>query len=241
MVHAYNSRKFTYAEDSLNAITSLLSVMSFSFSGGFISGLPEMFFDEALLWQPAEPMQRRQASATANNLPSWSWAGWEGEIMTDQWLEHWRHLRPSETKRSTPLVVPAVTWFFGNSLQERIPTNISGHIYFDHFGEQRLPLPSNWTYNGWEQYCSSGGGRTRRAGPVASTQPPYVITARYLFFRTERGVFKFEDYGAIGSGSLENYTGFDSATTIKVGSEACTLIPAQQMKTSLRLGVSMNW
>lgn len=62
LVRDYSRRKLTYSDDALPAITSLLSVMSLSFSGGFISGLPEMFFHEALLWQPREPMQRRLTS-----------------------------------------------------------------------------------------------------------------------------------------------------------------------------------
>lgn len=50
LVHEYTTRKLTYGEDGLNAISSLLSVMCGSFWGGFVSGLPEMFFNEALLW-----------------------------------------------------------------------------------------------------------------------------------------------------------------------------------------------
>jgi len=72
----YTERKLTYGNDAENAINSLLSVMSCSFTGGFISGLPEMFFEEALLWQPAEPMQRRQSSnPVQTSSPSWSWIG----------------------------------------------------------------------------------------------------------------------------------------------------------------------
>ena len=75
LVNDYTNRKLTYGEDGINAISSLLSVMGSSFSGGFINGLPEMFFNEALLWQPMEIMQRRSSSAGLNDIPSWSWAG----------------------------------------------------------------------------------------------------------------------------------------------------------------------
>jgi hypothetical protein len=80
LVHDYTRRKLTYGDDALHAVSSLLSIMSSSFSGGFITGLPEMFLNEGLLWQPKEPMQRRHCAESLNELPSWSWAGWEGEI-----------------------------------------------------------------------------------------------------------------------------------------------------------------
>jgi Heterokaryon incompatibility protein (HET) len=92
LVRDYSRRKLTYSDDAFPAITSLLSVMSASFSGGFISGLPEMFFDEALLWQPREPMQRRLTSPDRDNPPTWSWAGWEGELTGEAWEEHFNHL-----------------------------------------------------------------------------------------------------------------------------------------------------
>lgn len=54
--HDYTMRKLGYAEDGLPAITGLLALMSSSLHVPFIGGLPEMFFDEALLWQPVEVM-----------------------------------------------------------------------------------------------------------------------------------------------------------------------------------------
>jgi hypothetical protein len=59
LVRDYAKRKITYGKDGLLAINGLVSVMSSSFWGGFVSGLPEMLFDEALLWQLSEPMQKR--------------------------------------------------------------------------------------------------------------------------------------------------------------------------------------
>jgi hypothetical protein len=72
LVCGYVTRKLTYSSDGLHAITGLLSLLSPSFPGGFISGLPEIFFDAALLWQPAEVMQQRRAPSLAESPPSWS-------------------------------------------------------------------------------------------------------------------------------------------------------------------------
>jgi hypothetical protein len=142
IVSDFANRKLTYPEDGLNAVSSLLTVMNSSFLGGFISGLPEMFLDEALLWQPAEPMQRRGS----NSLPSWSWAGWEGQIIRREWMDHWAHLKglrsPSSRMPLRP-VISAVTWFFGDTLEERTPANISGHTYMYHIFDTPSPLPPN--------------------------------------------------------------------------------------------------
>ena len=48
MVGKYNARDLTYEQDALPAIWGLLSVLNRSFEGGFLQGLPEMFFDVAL-------------------------------------------------------------------------------------------------------------------------------------------------------------------------------------------------
>ncbi|KAK8017202.1 HET-domain-containing protein [Apiospora marii] len=48
----YNKRTLRYEEDALPGITGLLSVLSRSFAGGFLYGLPTMFFDRALGWTP---------------------------------------------------------------------------------------------------------------------------------------------------------------------------------------------
>jgi len=133
LVHDYTKRKLTFGEDGINAISSLFSLMSYSFTGGFIAGLPEMFFNEALLWQPAEPIQRRWSPKDVNNLPSWSWVGWEGELMMDTWLGCWSHLYLD--RKSPRQVIPAVSWYFGSTLKERIPVNISGHTYIEYTAE----------------------------------------------------------------------------------------------------------
>lgn len=44
----YNTRSLTYDEDALPAIAGWLSVLSRTFTGGFLYGLPEMMFDTAL-------------------------------------------------------------------------------------------------------------------------------------------------------------------------------------------------
>ncbi|KAI1485568.1 heterokaryon incompatibility protein-domain-containing protein [Biscogniauxia mediterranea] len=89
IVSDYNHRDLTYAEDALSGISGLLSVASRTFTGGFLYGLPLMFFDLALGWRPDKlsNLRRRVPSSRPakerlgpSELPSWSWVGWQGGI-----------------------------------------------------------------------------------------------------------------------------------------------------------------
>ncbi|CVL05332.1 related to tol protein [Fusarium mangiferae] len=87
--HEYNQRSLTFEEDALPALSGLLSVFSRSFEGGFLYGIPEMFFEHSLCWRASstEGIQRRIESSRPiesrfeySDLPSWSWLGWKGSI-----------------------------------------------------------------------------------------------------------------------------------------------------------------
>ena len=83
LVSQYNIRKLSYPEDAVFAFSGITIALSRVFDGGFISGLPQMFFDVALLWQPMVTGKRRmpvRTSTTPPCLPSWSWVGWECDV-----------------------------------------------------------------------------------------------------------------------------------------------------------------
>lgn len=80
-VAEYLERKLTYEADVLRAFSGILRTLGRSMSGGFHFGLPEQFFDAALLWVPTETLTRREDLNNGNQrheFPSWSWAGWKG-------------------------------------------------------------------------------------------------------------------------------------------------------------------
>lgn len=84
LVCRYSNRNLTYDQDVLPAFSGVLEALSRrSFLGGFICGLPAVFLDSALLWQPLLKARRRSPVGTATRiapmapLPSWSWAGWQ--------------------------------------------------------------------------------------------------------------------------------------------------------------------
>ncbi|KAF8855603.1 HET-domain-containing protein, partial [Acephala macrosclerotiorum] len=80
LVRTYNSKEFTNPEDAPAAFAGIMTVLAQSFHKGFICGLPALFFNIALCWQPEGPCTRRRprndSPASRSKLPSWSWLGW---------------------------------------------------------------------------------------------------------------------------------------------------------------------
>ncbi|KAK8910383.1 hypothetical protein ACHAPF_002365 [Botrytis cinerea] len=84
LICPYNGRKLTDDKDGLSACLGILNRLAPSFPGGFIQGLPTLFLDYALLWQPLKECYRRiSTSENARHLPSWAWCGWE--CFVDPW------------------------------------------------------------------------------------------------------------------------------------------------------------
>lgn len=76
LVQRYNYRLLSFQSDALNAFSAVIQVLNRSFPGGFLHGLPEFFFDYALLWLPVFPQKRRNYKC-----PSWSWLSHEGDMV----------------------------------------------------------------------------------------------------------------------------------------------------------------
>ncbi|KAK7937335.1 uncharacterized protein PG986_014203 [Apiospora aurea] len=90
LVCRYNMRNLTYDQDALPAFSGVLEAFSRQgFLGGFVCGLPALFLDSALLWQPATHARRRRINKFTPNiapqapLPSWSWIGWQCRLDPD--------------------------------------------------------------------------------------------------------------------------------------------------------------
>ncbi|OAK98948.1 HET-domain-containing protein [Phaeosphaeriaceae sp. SRC1lsM3a] len=81
----YNQRNLTFESDFCSAIAGATEILSAFLPGGIIHGLPTFFFDIALLWHPTGTITRRPG------LPSWSWMGWVGRVLT---LASWAPFYP---------------------------------------------------------------------------------------------------------------------------------------------------
>ncbi|KAI9690242.1 MAG: hypothetical protein M1822_009203 [Bathelium mastoideum] len=132
LVNGFNSRDFTYPEDALSAFAGVSTMLSSKFVGGFISGIPELFFDILLLWQPErseERVRRRYGKRQYLDhvLPSWSWAGWTTGII---WPYTWNY------SSSIPGPAPVLS----NGLR---PFNVVQFYCVDNAGS-RVPIKSLW-------------------------------------------------------------------------------------------------
>ena len=86
-------RELAFQWDVLDSFAGVISVMNGSFPGRFHYGLPVMYFDIALLWQPKSELHRRTTQTQAadvpmlnqQRVPSWSWVGWQGELNLTLW------------------------------------------------------------------------------------------------------------------------------------------------------------
>jgi hypothetical protein len=88
LVWQYGNKRLSYQSDILRAFAGVTRFLSYSFAGGFYFGLPELFFDNALLWQGGGNIMRQSRSADGepeSYLPSWSWAGWAGRLDSTDW------------------------------------------------------------------------------------------------------------------------------------------------------------
>ncbi|KAF7869890.1 hypothetical protein EAF04_004674 [Stromatinia cepivora] len=73
-VETYTARNLTYPSDIINALAGVLNTQGNAMNCDIFYGLPSAIFDMALLWQPCGKMVRR------GGFPSWSWAGWQGQV-----------------------------------------------------------------------------------------------------------------------------------------------------------------
>jgi Heterokaryon incompatibility protein (HET) len=76
LVEKFCERQLTFEGDSLFAFAGMTSTLSQTFDGGFLCGLPELFFDNALLWTWIGSSKRKILPSDSVGIPSWSWAGW---------------------------------------------------------------------------------------------------------------------------------------------------------------------
>ena len=159
LVMPYLKRRLTYEEDILQAFSGILELFSSSMLGGFYFGLPQLFFDAALLWVPKENLTRCEgvkSGIVKNAFPSWSWAGWKGARRTQMHafgLGHERSFAPFYYKPRMGDCIrdinPCVTWFKidrDTGEKVRIPNDYSRFRDDGLNGTIKLPL-------GWSSHC----------------------------------------------------------------------------------------
>jgi hypothetical protein len=152
MLLEYNHRQFTYEEDVLPSLTGLLSMLSQKYEGGFLCGIPEMYFEGCMNWGSwCGDLTRRKSSGKSSAsksltlLPSWSWIGWEGRISgvmgNQDYLKKGRHTSPCFT-------IPITEWFTSSSPTGSPKRRIVSKFFYEHEALKdhlNRPLPAGWT------------------------------------------------------------------------------------------------
>lgn len=153
LITTYNMRELRFEEDALPAISGLLSVVSRSFTGGFIYGLPEMLFDRGLGWRPHwnhTNLRRRIQSDRPStsrlshlSLPSWSWIGWQGMVTSG----YGEAVRINDRQNFIEETIPITEWYTSSS-PSGSPLRRIRSTWFenrDAFKDFTKPLPTGWT------------------------------------------------------------------------------------------------
>ena len=160
LVSSYLRCKLTYEEDILRAFAGIHELLSSSMLGGFFFGLPQQFFDAALLWVPEKNLTRREdvkSEIVKTALPSWSWAGWKGARQSQIipfGLCHERSTRPNDYRPRIRDIYPCVTWFKidKDTLEKvKIPNDYAGFRSDGLAGTITLPP-------GWSAHRDEDGG-----------------------------------------------------------------------------------
>ncbi|PMD58619.1 HET-domain-containing protein [Hyaloscypha bicolor E] len=179
LVAAYNNRDLTFDYDILPAFAGITTTLSPSFPGGFLFGMPELFFDVALLWRPLGPSRRRRSTAPGEQnptsklhsvaFPSWSWVGWQTEVDPLSWKCGYDYIKNTRIKRSGE--VP--NGWSRYSLPFEGPGEVD-YVHSSHVGTRfRFPIP-----------LASG------TAPVLSTSEDY---GHLLICKTKRAYFRMAE------------------------------------------------
>ncbi|KAK7937646.1 HET-domain-containing protein [Apiospora aurea] len=161
VVDRYNARDLRYDEDALPAISGLLTVLSRAFTGGFLYGIPEMFFERGLGWRHGPSLrtkvrrrspsrrpdrQGRSFSSSVSDLPSWSWIGWQGRVTMGRDGEAARINNRSHEIEET---VPITKWYTARSPDagpsQRREINSTWFEDREKYKDFSKPLPPGWT------------------------------------------------------------------------------------------------
>ncbi|CAF3458153.1 unnamed protein product [Fusarium graminearum] len=143
LINEYNARQLKYPEDAYPAADGLLNYLGkLAFPGGFLFGLPRIYFGIALMWSiefgmanPSRPQRpglaRRMPSERSHSilpnthLPSWSWVGWSGygvHMLDREAQFRWADLllaengwSPVQLIKTSSVTIPITEWFSHSS------------------------------------------------------------------------------------------------------------------------------
>ncbi|KAI0171542.1 heterokaryon incompatibility protein-domain-containing protein [Pestalotiopsis sp. NC0098] len=148
-------------KDALPAFSGVLHFLARGFSGGFVCGLPVLFLDTALLWQPLRKAKRRLATDTGRNfapsapLPTWSWVGWKclvdpGSLVSGLDYEV-NDIRDGKSfaPRSSLRTMNLVDWHAISGQDRRSEERLKEHHFLERLKDLRHDLDAAMLPEGW--------------------------------------------------------------------------------------------
>jgi hypothetical protein len=159
LVGDFYRRQLTFEGDSLFAFAGITGALSHVFEGGFLCGLPELFFNNTFLWTWNGSPKRKIPPPGTLGLPSWSWAGWYDMRSSPEchsWDADRDYVKCSIKKRWTSLrydefpnyqTYPILQWYSSNTIspEGRRPVANRGYAYRDLARDLDQPLSSGWS------------------------------------------------------------------------------------------------
>lgn len=241
LLQDYNCRDFSYPEDVLKAFWGTAAALTTSFKGGFIGGLPAVFFDIALLWQPHDQMQRRVARDPHSQtywLPSWSWAGWSGRLDVWTWSqgsEYIRRMRSMDEDETTERVVPLVQWYIQETPDsEALPISQTWYDYRESYLDTDRAAPE-----GWQRYDNGQNDSTVCNRPLSPSLPVFVDRQPRCFFKRDTHPNDTFWYPIPTHNSSDEWRPMTLASILSCRTRRATLYVAERISSS-RPSVSLR-
>lgn len=149
-VGSYAPREFTYDSDVVPAFSGIVSMWTKVFPGGFLYGLPVLYFDVALLWTRHGYSKRKinETSHESIRPPSWSWMHWRGG---NGYCQHpfWNAFPSTGFSDGTAyhgvVVDPLVRWFYTGAGGAHIPIESNYHKYRSFAEDSESTPPPGWS------------------------------------------------------------------------------------------------
>jgi hypothetical protein len=141
-VSEYTKRAMSDPQDKVRAFSGILNFLGEPFGSPFFFGLPTNLFEVALLWKPRGACRR-----TAHGFPSWSWAGWDTDVVYEL-ADSMNNMCECLVSQAT-IAIPTTNV----ELTSRValpPHTIEG--WNRHFDEDELAIHYTTTHPKWSHY-----------------------------------------------------------------------------------------
>ena len=136
LVRTYTLRQLRMPSDMVKALEGLTARVRPLFRSDFLFCMPRSEMESQLLWQPSGSVSRRRDPDTGLPLfPSWSWAGWVGEVSCStaeslsriEWIENdgtrfsGRDYRYPAATRNNTMEALMYRWDWESALENEVP------------------------------------------------------------------------------------------------------------------------